>query len=300
VKLILLLIGAAVPAAAVVAPAHAANDPSAAAGGAQITVVQALPGDEVDVAVDGRSVGRRTRVGSLLGPLVLSPGRHVLIFSRSSGSPAITTRLSLRPGSSSDVVLHRPASVDGAPVVNTYDTPRTPIGPEKARILLAHTATVAPADVELDGKVVFTDIANGEFADADVPAGRHRVALLPTGATTQPILGPLAVDLAPRTATMVYAVGTPRNGSMNVISHTVHLSSDGSVTPRSINTGSAGIAAGFHVTPFTSSPSPGAPPARAPRSPRGHSEGWLLAGGLGALLTTAWTSRRRWWLPVRQ
>ena len=94
------------------------------------------------------------------------------------------TRLNVKSGSNTDVVLHQPASVNGDPVVSTYHTPLSPIGPEKARVLLAHTATVAPADVRVDGKVVFTNIANGEYADADVPAGAHRVALLPTGTTT--------------------------------------------------------------------------------------------------------------------
>ena len=88
-------------------------------------------------------------------------------------------------------MLHLPASVGGAAVVTSYRTPVDPIGPGKARVLVAHTATVAPADVRVDGKVVFTNIANGEFATADVPAGKHVVALLPTGQTTDPILGPL-------------------------------------------------------------------------------------------------------------
>ena len=121
------------------------------------------------------------------------------------------------------MVIHRPAEVAGDPVVNSYATPVKPIGPGKARVLLAHTATVAPADVRVDGQVVFENIANGEFAEADVPAGAHKVELLPTGLTTDPILGPLDVDLKPRTVTMVYAVGSPTDQSMNVIVHTAQL-----------------------------------------------------------------------------
>ena len=72
------------------------------------------------------------------------------------------------------MVLHLPAEVGGDPVVHSYDAPTGAIGPDKARVVLAHTATVAPADVEVDGETVFTNIANGEFAEADVPAGTHR------------------------------------------------------------------------------------------------------------------------------
>ena len=150
------------------------------------------------------------------------------------------TRLDVKSGSNTDVVLHQPASVNGAPVVSTYRTPLSPIGPEKARVLLAHTATVAPADVRVDGKVVFTNIANGEYADADVPAGPHRVALLPTGFTNDPILGPLTLTLPPRTVTMVYAVGNPRTAPWMPSSTRCRLRADGSGAPRSIDTGSAG------------------------------------------------------------
>lgn len=247
------------------AAAGAGGGASAAAGG-QVTVVQAVPGTEVEVQVDGRTVEEQAGVGEVVGPLTLTPGAHRLSFVGGPGGRTLTTKLDVAAGSGNDVVLHRPASIDGAPVVNTYTTPDSPIGPGKARLLLAHTATVAPADVAFDGKVVFSNIANGEYAEADVPAGTHRVELLPAGTSGDPILGPLSVDLAPRTATMVYAVGNPRDRSMDVVTHTLALSSDGSVVPRSIDTGSAGLAAPGHREPLAAlSPTPWQPwPAGRP------------------------------------
>jgi hypothetical protein len=182
------------------------------------------------------------------------------------------------PGSSSDIVVHLPAEVDGAPVVNAYRTPRSPIAPGKARVLIAHTATVSPADVRVDGKVVFRDIANGEYATADVAAGAHSVALLPTGLHTAPILGPLDVDLKAGTVTMVYAYGNPRDHSMNVIAHTAALSSNGAVVPESIDTGRAGLAADITVQPFH------AAPARRSTTPTGLAPAGAVAGTLGAAL----------------
>jgi hypothetical protein len=178
----------------------------------------------------------------------------------------------VRTGLSSDVVLHRPAAPTGQNVVNVYTTPRQEIGPGKARVLIAHTATVAPADVRVDGKTVFTNIANGEFATADVPAGSHRVALLATGETTNPILGPIDVTLKPRTVTMVYAVGSPENGSMRVIAHVAPLAPDGTVRPATIKTGSAGLARGAVSGFGTSSAAP---------------EG-TAAGPRGSLVLPAW------------
>ena len=141
-----------------------------------------------------------------------------------------------------------------------------PVAPDTARVLVAHTATVPPADVRVDGKVVFEDIANGEFAVADVPAGEHSAALVPAGTTGKPILGPLDVDLPAGTVTMVYAVGSPTNGSMNVITHQEQIPTARASELREIGTGSAGLvgAPGHDVRAMSRWPGRGgwSPPGR--------------------------------------
>lgn len=225
---------------AVMALALAAPPPGGAAPrSGLVTVIQAVPDATVDVSVDGRSLVSGAAVGDVLGPFELAPGEHEISFNGSGLS--VESTLTVAGGASQDVVLHLPADVGGDPVVHSYSAPDGPIGPDKARVLLAHTATVAPADVTVNGQTVFTNIANGEFADADVPAGTIKVALLPTGTTDAPILGPLDVTLAARTLSMIYAYGNPREDSMNVIAHTAELAPDGSVQPSSIDTGSAGL-----------------------------------------------------------
>jgi hypothetical protein len=161
---------------------------SGAAETGSVQIIQAVPKATVKVLVDGKQVTRSARVGAVLGPLSVAAGKHTVRFVDSSGDVSLSAELTVRPGSNTDVVLHRPASISGDPVVNVYRTPRASIGPGKARVLIAHTATVAPADVRVDGKVVFTNIANGEYAEADVPAGGHEVELLPSGQTKNPIL----------------------------------------------------------------------------------------------------------------
>jgi hypothetical protein len=228
-------------------PVQARGGPATAG---QVVVVQAVPGAVYVVSVDGKDMQRDVAVGAVLGPYRLPTGQHRVQFTDSQGNVQVASTVDVTAGSSSDVVVHRPAAVGGAPVVNLYRTPRKPIAPGKARVLVAHTATVAPADVRVDGQVVFTDIANGEYATADVAAGTHSVALLPTGVTTHPILGPLSVTLEPSTVTMVYAVGRPDNGSMNVISHKATLTSNGATAPATIDTGTVGLAARIPVSPF--------------------------------------------------
>lgn len=263
---------------------------TAAPARGSMQIIQAVPKATVAVSVDGKRVESGVGVGTVLGPYDLAPGKHDVRFTDKAGDVSMTTSVTVKAGASTDVVLHRPASAAGKPVVNVYSTPRKPIGPGKARVMLAHTATVAPADVRVNGTVVFTNIANGEFAEAELPAGRHKVELLPTGETTNPILGPIEVDLEPSTVTMVYAVGTPSNGSMDVIAHTSVISSDGTVVPDTIKTGSAGLAAGERVTAFSS-------PGRAPATGAGL-PGWLW-GPLGVALLLAGTRLRSLGAPRR-
>jgi hypothetical protein len=231
-------------------PATATAEAGSAAPG-RVQVIQAVPDEVLDVAVDGKTVESGSEEGAVLGPFAMSPGSHQVEFTGASGSDSLVSTVHVASGSSSDVVVHLPAQVGGAPVVNSYRTPTSPIGPGKARVLIAHTATVAPADVRVDGKVVFHDIANGEYATADLPAGSHTVSLLPAGLTGPAILGPLKMSLKAGTATMVYAVGNPRTHSMNVIVHDATLSSNGAGVPASIDTGSSGLAAGVRVRPFS-------------------------------------------------
>ena len=279
-----LLSSIAIVAAVSVAPAAQAEGPAA---DAQVVVVQAVPGETFDVEIDREGVSDSASTGDVLGPFDLTPGTHQVAFLDGAGEIVLETSVDVTAGSRQDLVAHLPAEVGGDPVATVYETPTAPIGVDKARVLIAHTASVAPADVRVDGTVVFRNIANGEFATADVPAGEHMAELLPAGLTRRPILGPLKVDLAAATATMVYAVGDPKQESMEVISHTVSLPSDGADMPTSIDAGSAGLAAGIGVNEFST---PTAAVADA-------GEGQLLAYAVGIVgllaLVLAFGLRRR-------
>jgi hypothetical protein len=223
-----------------------AAKPKAAQG--KIAIVQAVPKLTLTVTVDGKQVQAGVAEGTIVGPLDLAVGSHDVTFS--DGTNDIASSVDVTAGESSDVVVHRPAEVGGTPVVSVYPTPSDPIASGKARVLLAHTATTAPADVVVDGQTVFTNIANGEFAQADVAAGAHVVSLLPAGVTGKPILGPLDVTLEAGTITAVYAVGNPKDNSMNVIVRTTGGTASGSEPPSGIDTGSAGLVSGVHVWTF--------------------------------------------------
>ena len=172
---------------------HAAGSVSGTLSGTvtgTVTLVQAVPGPAVEMRVDGRELRRVTHLGDVIGPVRLPAGRHVFAFVGSGGS-VVRATVWLRRGSSVDVVLHRPAAVQGASLVTAFPTPTQPIRAGEARILIAATASLVPADVRVDDRVVFANIANGESATIDVTAGRHVVALVPTGQPAPAVLGPL-------------------------------------------------------------------------------------------------------------
>ena len=237
----------AATAAALAAGGAPPGDAQASTG--RLFVVQAVPGTTYDVSLDGEQEQSGVETGAVVGPLELGAGEHEVRFDPGAGQP-LTATVEVRSGVSTDLVLHLPADPGGAPVADTYRMSTKPVAPDMARVLVAHTATVPPADVRVDGKVVFADIANGEFAQADVPAGPHEAAILPAGTSGDPILGPLTVDLPAATVTMVYAVGSPTNGSMNVISHRADLTTSAQDSLREIHTGSAGLVGSRSVADF--------------------------------------------------
>lgn len=230
--------------------APAAQQPRAAVG--SVAFVQAVPKVALTVTVDGDEVESGVEEGSVVGPLDLAEGSHEVTFS--DGTQDIAATVEVTAGQTSDVVVHRPAEVGGTPVVTVYSPESSPVESGKARVLLAHTATTAPADVVVDGQTVFSNIANGEFGEADVAAGSHEVSLLPAGVKGDPILGPLDVTLEAGTTTAVYAVGNPKDGSMNVIVRTTggtQPAAPADAPPTGIDTGSAGLVDRVRVWTFS-------------------------------------------------
>ncbi len=215
----------------------------------QVAVVQALPGVVVELRIDGETVSGAVAEGDVLGPYEVAAGQHRIDFVAPGVDQAVT--VGVQAGGSHDVVLHAtagPDSSDNTAAVTTYRTPTRPLGSGKARVLIAHAASAGAADVRVAGQTVFTDVTNGEFAVADVPAGTHAVTLQSAGAAGGAWLGPLDVALPEHTITMVYALGGP--GDMTVVSHSLRLADDGSVLPAIIGTGSAGLASDVKVEPF--------------------------------------------------
>ncbi|GAA1590065.1 DUF4397 domain-containing protein [Kribbella sancticallisti] len=218
--------------------------PARAAENAVLHVVQGLPGRTVDIAVDGRTVATAVKATEVVGPVKVGSGQR-MITAREGGKVVLQRRVSVGAGSNLDVVIHRPAAPTAAPVMTTYTNKLTAVPRDKAAVRVAHTAAVGPADIRVNGKVLFANVANGESLDVVVPAGTYTVDIVPTGATSPVVLGPLPLPVRAGYLTRVFAVGEPASKTMNVAVATLKLPGSGSDKPGLVNTGTGGQAAGL-------------------------------------------------------
>jgi hypothetical protein len=208
---------------------------------ATIYVVQGLPGRMVDVTVDGASRATGMAGATLSPPIDLPPGRHTISFSE-KGTRILDRTVDLKKGSSTDAVLHLPVDPAGAPLVTLYNNATDPLPAGKAALVVAHTAAVPPADVRVDGKVLFANIANGESLDLVVPSGTYTVDIVPAGATSPVVLGPLDLPVKAGSLNRVFAVGDPASSTMRVVVHVLPVAQTGSGAPGRVDTGSGGQA----------------------------------------------------------
>jgi MYXO-CTERM domain-containing protein len=229
-----------------VALACAAAAPSVAAASSantpvdRVYVVQGVPGTAVNVAVDGKTVQEAVAAKAVVGPLRLTPGKHTISFSTNGWKVTSGVTISHR---SSDVVLHWPADPTNKPVVTVFGNDLAPVSSNKGRLTVVHAAVVPPADIRVDKKVLFANIANGQYVSAEVPGGTYSVDVVPTGQTTHPLLGPVMLPVKTGVLTRVFAIGKPTNGSMDAIVQVLPLASGGSSAPGSVDAGSAGLVA---------------------------------------------------------
>ena len=226
-----------------------ASSASAAEPGATVFVVQGLPGRTVDVAVDGTSAARGLAGATLSEAIGLTPGRHSISFS-SNGSHILSRSVDVSSGSSTDVVLHLPVDPKGPPTVTVYDNSTAAIPAGKASLTVAHTAAVPPADVRVEGKVLFANIANGEALNLVVPGGTYSVDIVPAGKTSPVVLGPLDLPVKAGSLNRVFAVGDPSSSTMRAVVQVLPAGQTGSGAPDLVDTGSGGQAADLGSPPF--------------------------------------------------
>ena len=229
--------------AAVLALAGITISPSYAANDTEVYIVQGLPGKNLDIDIDGNSVATGVKTAAVAGPFKVKPGHRMVTFSE-NGTTVLENSFSIKEGSKADIVAHLPASSSGDPLVTVYKYDEVKVPNGKALLVVSHVAAVPPADIRVNGQVLFANIANGESLQLVVPVATYKVSIVPTGETKPVFFGPVALTVKGGAINRVYAVGDPEKKTMNVAVHVLTASGSGSGKPSEVNTGTGGQAVG--------------------------------------------------------
>lgn len=244
--------------------------PAEAASSARIYVIQGISGKNLDIKVDGKTVMAGAKPKSIVGPLKLDPGSHEVVVGD------VKSDVSVKAGESADVVAHPATTAQDAPEITAFTNDTASVGPGKVRLSVAHTAAAPPADIKVNGDVLFSNVANSEALTVVVPAATYKVEVVPTATKGDAILGPVDLTIKAGTLTRVFAIGDVSKGTMDAVVHAVPVSVKGAGKPGSVQTGDGGQAA----TQFASDR-----PAWA---------GWALAAALMLAALGAGARGRSW------
>ena len=218
----ILIAAVAVMAAAAFAGPSLASNASAAAT-SQVYVVHGIPGAPVDVYVDGALTLPDFQPKVVAGPLELPEGDHqVEIFAATPAPPdeapasgALIDQTETVPaGASVSLVANLDAS--GAPALNAFVNDTSTVGAGMARVTVRHTAAAPGVDIDVDGTKAVSDLSNPDEAVAEIPTGSHEIAVKVAGTDTT-VIGPATLDFAADTNTVVYAIGSVQDETLDVV-----------------------------------------------------------------------------------
>jgi len=231
-------------------PAYAATS--------QVSVVHGIPGQAVDVYVNGDKALSDFQPGKVAGPLKLEEGDYDIVLTKPGDpvtSPIIKVDDAAVPGGANiSLVAH--LSADGDPTLTPFVNDVSKLDPGQARLIVRHTAAAPAVDVRAGGKPVFEDLTNPKEAKADLPAGSVEADVVLAGTDTVAI-GPANLNLGEGTATIVYAIGSADDKTLALTTQTIE---------------------GLHSAPG------GVPSGTGGLADQGPSAPWYAAGALGLIL----------------
>lgn len=188
-----------------------------------VTVVHGVPGVTVDVWVNGDATLEGFEPGTVTDPLELPAGTYdVEIYPAGtdpdSEDPVISGSADLEAGANVSLVAHLDA--EGTPTLGVFANDTSKIDAGEARITVRHAAAAPAVDVLADGDAVFTGVENGQEGVAEVPAGTIEAAVALAG-ETDPVLGPAEVNLDEGVNTIVYAIGSAEDDTLDLLVQTI-------------------------------------------------------------------------------
>jgi hypothetical protein len=211
----LLALGALVMALSIGGVASAQDDGT-------VTVVHGVPGLTVDVYVNGDLTLESFEPGAITDPLSLPAGNYDIEIrpagDAADSDPAISGSAQVAAGINATVIAHLTA--DGTPTLGVFVNDVSMLDAGESRLTVRHTAAAPAVDVWADGQVLISNFSNPEEASLEVPAATYSVAVSATGAT-DPVLGPVDLQLREGTGYFVYAIGSLEDGTLDLLVQTV-------------------------------------------------------------------------------
>ena len=229
--------------AAALLPLALAAPAGAQEAGAEVRVLHGIPGTPVDVYVDGERALDDFAPGTTTDDLALPEGTYsVAVFpadaADGSGTPVIGP-VDLAVPASGNVSAIAHLGADGAPTLTPFVNDTAAAAAGQGRVVVRHTAAAPAVDVLVGGQPVFSGLTNPNEDSADLPAGTVSASVAAAG-TTEPVIGPADVPVTAGQATIVYAIGSLQDSTLDVLVQTVPLSGGGDA-PAGVPAGSGGL-----------------------------------------------------------
>ena len=218
----------------------AAASPAQAADSSQVSVIHGIPGQPVDVYVNGTKTLSDFAPGTVAGPLDLAAGSYDIALTKPGdpvGSAILTVNdLAVPAGENLSVVAHLDTA--GSPKLTAFVNDTSPTAAGEARLVVRHTAAAPAVDVRANGTPVFSGLTNPNEDQADVGAGSVSADVVLAGTSTV-VIGPATLNLAEGSSTIVYAIGSAEGNTLALVVQTI--SGLGSA-PSGVPAGTGGLA----------------------------------------------------------
>lgn len=182
----------------------------------------------VDVSVNGGCALKGFTFGQIVGPLSLPAGTYAIAISLANASNpcsnavVISANVPFTAGESSTVIAHLSAA--GAPTASKFVNDLSNPGFLKGRVSVRHTAAAPAVDVKVNfglrNIATIEDLTNGNKADASLFFSFYNASVFVANTDTR-VLGPASFFSLPNRLTMIYAVGSASNGTLQLIRHTI-------------------------------------------------------------------------------
>jgi len=216
---------------------------------ATVYVIHGIPGQDlgldpalpVDIAVNGACTLTGFAFGQVAGPLALAPGSYNLKIGIADplnpcgNPPVIEADVPFSPGEVSVVVAH--LKEDGSPHASKFVLDYTAAPDNQSRINIHHAASAPLVDIFLRdapcsivGQQRFSGVSNGAQASLVSPAQTWTFSMTPA-MSNEMLIGPLEFPVGLSKAYHAFVVGSPDQGSLNLLVFESPLSPGAPMTP---------------------------------------------------------------------